>query len=85
MATAIHYSNESSTIDALWTILKQQSEGVRQALATRLAHSLAHEGSSRYKNPEEALAFVRTLSIKDGNPVPADEDGIETLINQKYI
>lgn len=85
MATAINYSNESSTIDALWTILKQQSEGVRQALATRLAHSLVHEETIRYKSMEEALAFVRTLSIKDGNPVPADENGIEALINQKYI
>ena len=41
--------------------------------------------SDRTKSMEEALAFVRTLSVKGGDPVPEDENGIETLINEKYI
>ena len=40
MATTIHYPNESSTIDALWTILNQQSESVKKALAARLKRIL---------------------------------------------
>ena len=43
MATTIHYPNESSTIDALWTILNQQSDSVKKALAARLKESLSHE------------------------------------------
>ena len=34
---------------------------------------------------EEALAFVDTLSLRGTNVVPADENGIETLITEKYI
>lgn len=86
METKIHYPSESSTIDALWTILSQQTDTVRKALAVRLKDSLSqNKKSGSTKSMEEALAFVRTLSIKGGNPVPADENGIETLINEKYF
>ena len=85
MATTIHYPNERSTIDALWTILNQQSETVKKALAARLKESLAHEKKLPHKSMEEALAFVDTLSLKGQRPVPKDETGIEALINEKYI
>ena len=86
MATTIHYPSESSTIDALWTILSQQTDTVKKALADRLKDSLSQNmKSDRTKSMEEALDFVRTLSVKGGDPVPEDENGIETLINEKYF
>ena len=86
MATKIHYPSESSTIDALWTILSQQTDTVKKALADRLKDSLSQNmKSDRTKSMEEALDFVRTLSVKGGDPVPEDENGIETLINEKYF
>ena len=85
MATTIHYPNESSTIDALWTILNQQSENVKKALVTRLKESLSNEKVLPNKSMEEALAFIDTLSLKGKREVPADENGIETLITEKYI
>lgn len=85
MATTIHYPNESSTIDALWTILSQQSENVKKALAARLKESLSHEKALPHKSMKEALAFVDTLSLRGKSTVPADENGIETLITEKYI
>ena len=85
MATTIHYPNENSTIEALWTILNQQSESVKKVLAARLKESLAHEKALPHKSMEEALAFVETLSLKGQNPIPADENGIEALISEKYI
>ena len=39
MATTLHYASESSTIDALWTILSQQTENVKRALSVRLTNS----------------------------------------------
>ena len=39
MATTLHYPSESSTIDALWTILSQQTENVKRALSVRLTNS----------------------------------------------
>lgn len=41
MATTIHYPSESSTIDVLWTILSQQTENVKRALAARLSDSFS--------------------------------------------
>lgn len=40
MATTVHYPSETSTIDVLWTILSQQTENVKRALAARLADSI---------------------------------------------
>lgn len=85
MATTIHYPNESSTIDALWIILNQQSENVKKALVARLKESLSNEKVLPNKSMEEALAFIDTLSLKGKREVPADENGIETLITEKYI
>lgn len=85
MATTIQYPNESTTIDALWTILNQQTESVKRALAARLNQSLSVEKVVNLKKMDEALEFVKTLSIKGGNPVPADEKGIEALISEKYL
>ena len=73
MATTMHYSNERMTIDALWTILSQQTENVKKALAARLKESLAKESGMSHKSMEEAWKFVDTLSIKGENDVPADE------------
>ena len=75
MATTIHYPNESSTIDALWTILNQQSENVKKALVPRLKESLSNEKVLPNKSMEEALAFIDTLSLKGKREVPADENG----------
>ena len=85
MATTIHYPNENSTIEALWTILNQQSENVKKALVARLKESLSNEKVLPNKSMEEALAFIDTLSLKGQNPIPADENGIEALISEKYI
>ena len=74
MATTIHYPNESSTIDALWTILNQQSENVKKALVARLKESLSNEKVLPHKSMEEALAFIDTLSLKGKSAVPADEN-----------
>ena len=30
------------------------------------------------------LALVKTKAAKGGNPVPADEDGLEALVEAKY-
>ena len=75
MATTIHYPNESSTIDALWTILNQQSENVKKALVARLKESLSNEKVLPHKSMEEAMAFIDTLSLKGKREVPADENG----------
>lgn len=61
MATTIHYPNESSTIDALWTILSQQTENVKRALSARLTNSFMEskaQCNSRTVMTDEELASV---------------------------
>lgn len=33
---------------------------------------------------DEAMEFVKTLSASGGSPVPADENGMDALIEEKY-
>ena len=33
---------------------------------------------------EAAMLFVQNLSVRGGQPVPADDRGIDALINEKY-
>ena len=87
MSATTHYPSESSTIDVLWTILSQQTETVKKALAARLKDSLSQNDNTtvRTGSMNEAMAFVDTLSVKGKTSVPTDENGIEALINEKYI
>lgn len=36
------------------------------------------------KKFQDALDYVRTLKAKGGKPVPADENGLEALVEKKY-
>ena len=86
MSATTHNPSESSTIDVLWTILSQQTETVKKALAARLKDSLSqNDNTVRTRSMKEAMAYVDTLSVKGKTSVPADENGIEALINEKYI
>lgn len=61
MATTIHYPSESSTIDVLWSILSQQTETVKRALAARLAGSFSVNKTQRNNRvvlTDEELASV---------------------------
>ena len=73
MAT-IQHSNDSSTVDALWTLISQQTENVKRELAERLADSLSPKENKVYPTMEEALSLVKTLSVKSENVVPIDEN-----------
>ncbi len=61
MAITIHYPSESSTIDALWTILSQQTENVKRVLAARLADSVSAKETPCSRNAaltDDELAAV---------------------------
>ena len=61
MSATVHYPSESSTIDVLWTILSQQTETVKRALAARLVNSFAVENNENPKRvalSDEELAAV---------------------------
>lgn len=40
--------------------------------------------SENTKGFQDALDYVRTLKTKGGKPVPADENGLEALVELKY-
>ncbi len=45
------------------------------------AAAVCHAAPSRR---EAAMLFVQNLSVRGDQPVPADERGIDALINEKY-
>lgn len=40
--------------------------------------------SENTKEFQDALDYVRTLKARGGKPVPADENGLDALVEQKY-
>ena len=42
------------------------------------------ESSAKPTDWEAAMSYIKTLSAHGGSPVPADEKGIDTLIDTKY-
>lgn len=44
----------------------------------------ARQATTTQGRREAAMLFVKNLSVQGGMPVPADESGIEALINEKY-
>jgi hypothetical protein len=49
----------------------------------RHAH-ITRRGTTTQDRREAAMLFVKNLSVQGGMPVPADESGIEALVNEKY-
>lgn len=45
---------------------------------------LAHRATTAQGRREAAMLFVKNLSVQGGLPVPAEESGIDALINEKY-
>ena len=49
----------------------------------RRAHHVRPVATAPNKR-EAAMLFVKNLSVSGGQPVPADERGIDALISEKY-
>ena len=49
----------------------------------RHARPVGHTASRQSKR-EAAMLFVKNLSVMGGQPVPADENGVEALVSEKY-
>lgn len=49
----------------------------------RRVHSV-HRVATTNNKREAAMLFVQNLSVHGGQPVPAEERGIEALVNEKY-
>ena len=54
-----------------WTMRKRRTQNVRRVAATT-------------KRRDAAMLFVQNLSVRGGQPVPADERGIEALVSEQY-
>lgn len=81
-------NHEVMTLEAYWTLLRSLSHDARLELAERLERSLEkdHEMANEGRNIrlDSAMNFVKTLSVRGGQPVPANDNGMDALIDQKY-
>ena len=81
-------NHEVMALEAYWTLLRSLSHDARRELAGRLErslekdHGMVHE--RRSIRLDAAMNFVKTLSVRGGQPVPSDANGMETFIDKKY-
>ncbi len=74
---------------SIWADLDQMNVDMLESVSRyvkrlrRHASPVRHTTSHQIKR-EAAMLFVKNLSVRGGQPVPADESGIEALVNEKY-
>ena len=84
MDTAIN-RNDYKIADAFWTLLKPLKREVRQLLAIKPDESLKKQDMPTEEiGMDEAERFIQSLPVHGKMQVPADERGIEALIDEKY-
>ncbi|MBR0038041.1 MAG: hypothetical protein IJP70_10460 [Bacteroidales bacterium] len=50
----------------------------------RRTKSVRLQANATQRKREAAMLFVKNLSVRGGQPVPADELGIDALVSEKY-
>ena len=50
----------------------------------RRTRNIKPQADATQRQREAAMLFVKNLSVSGGEPVPADERGIDALITEKY-
>lgn len=78
---------DAMALEAYWTLLRPLSRSVRHELAVRLGNSLTMPlppDEPHKPRLDDALRFVKTLSVQGGRKVPANTKGIDALIEEKY-
>ena len=68
--------------DAMDTWLQQQVETLLVEHNARMRRRI--RTTSTQNRREAAMLFVKNLSVRNGQPVPADERGIDALVSEKY-
>lgn len=71
-----------SSKDAMDAWLQQQVETLLVAHNARMRRHI--RPTSTHSRRETAMLFVKNLSVRGGQPVPADERGIDALVSKKY-
>ena len=66
--------------DAMDAWLQKQVEALLVAHNARMRRRIRPATGRR----EAAMLFVKNLSVRGGQPVPADERGIDALVSEKY-
>ncbi len=57
---------------------------VEKAISLFLQKTQPKQQLTKTTEFKEALAYVKTLKAKGGKPVPADENGLDALVEEKY-
>lgn len=83
MDTTYLSSADKSMLDAIWTLLRPLGNDVKRLLAARLEASVKEDKQEELQI-DKALEFIKTLSVRSGEKVPADARGIDALLTEKY-
>lgn len=80
MITGLSQS-EISTVNAMWTLIRQADVKVQKELYARLRDS--HKEKSSINKKHSGIDYIKSLAVGKGK-VPAWEDGKGALVDVKY-
>ena len=75
---------QSDTSTSAMIVVKMLESVSRYVSRLRRRARPSHRVSSVQDRREAAMLFVKNLSVQGGLPVPADESGIDALVDEKY-
>ena len=86
---AVNHKRATDMEDLVLTIPTQDGAFI-ETLAQRMGWTMrrrtqrVRRTATTPNRREAAMLFVQNLSVRGGQPVPADERGMDALINEKY-
>jgi hypothetical protein len=60
------------------------SDAIERGVALLLGNWHDKKDATKERDFQNAIAYVKTLKAKGGAPVPANENGLETMAEEKY-
>ncbi len=61
------------------------AETIEKAVLSFLQSKQSKQNFTETTEYKQALAYVKTLKAKGGRPVPEDENGLDALVDKKYM
>jgi hypothetical protein len=77
-------NNDTSIVDAIFTLISHLDKRLQKKLFEKIQTLLSSKEHSEKISHESAMRFLEDNAVKGGERVPSDDDGKTALIDFKY-
>lgn len=86
MNTFTANSQESAIVNGIWTLFQGLSQDTKKILLIKLNESIPSKVNKKKKmTKEEASRYLDSLTVRGGEPIPPDENGLDAMIEIKHL